>query len=135
VLEAHVSGPIKTAAFALVSNTDEQIKPLQMHTVHAGADEREFVSNLELPISPFRIIVSGTDLNGYSYQRFFNPLFHPTMLLWFLSEGLRMFCRHDSRFYLQRLKRRGCGNIPCCCGFRPKLCDVCRPERGHSVDC
>lgn len=87
VLEAHVSGPIKTAAFALVSNTDEQIKPLQMHTVHAGTDEREFVTNLELPISPFRIIVSGTDLNGYSYQRFFNPLFHPTTVVLVLIRG------------------------------------------------
>lgn len=86
MLDTHVSGPIKTAAFGLVSNRNEPI-PLHVRTVHADADEHEFFANLELPISPFRIVASGTDLNGYSYQRFFNPLFHPTTVALLLIQG------------------------------------------------
>jgi hypothetical protein len=36
----------------------------------------EFVGNLELPMQPFRIAVTGRDSKGQSYQRFFPTLFH-----------------------------------------------------------
>jgi hypothetical protein len=52
------AGANQAAAFGLVSNRNEPIRPPHVRTVHADAEDHEFLGNLELPISPFRILAS-----------------------------------------------------------------------------
>jgi len=66
----------KSAEFYLVTEGGQTIQQLQMHALSSDREFLEFVGNVNLPIVPFRVAVSGQDSNGKQYQRFFSNLFH-----------------------------------------------------------
>ena len=72
----HSAGPLATAAFELVTQNGEMIKPLGMRVESPGSDEREYVGTFDLPTRPFRIAVTGRESRGKRYQRYFHTLFH-----------------------------------------------------------
>jgi hypothetical protein len=77
MLEAYLSASdAKTTEFYLVTDGGRTIQKLQMHAVSADREFLEFDGSVELPNVPFRVAVSGRDLNGKQYQRFFSNLFH-----------------------------------------------------------
>jgi hypothetical protein len=47
-----------------------------MQAVNADREFLEFTGRVDLPSVPFRVAVTGNDLNGKRYQRFFSNLFH-----------------------------------------------------------
>jgi len=75
-VELNISGPLATAAFELVAQNGEMIKPLGMRVVSSEGDEREYVGTFDLPTEPFRIAVTGRESGGKRYQRYFHTLFH-----------------------------------------------------------
>ena len=68
------SGKEQTADFFLVSERGELIQKLQMRPLDYSRDG--FFGSATLPEVPFRVAVSGLDLNGRPYQRFNSGLFH-----------------------------------------------------------
>jgi hypothetical protein len=66
----------KTTEFLLVTERGETIQKLKMRAGNSDREMLEFVGNLELPKTPFRVAVTGRDSNGQQYQRFFATLFH-----------------------------------------------------------
>jgi von Willebrand factor A domain-containing protein 7 len=75
-LEIHLSGPVHTANFRLVTPGAETIKPLSVKAVSTSADESEYAGEFDLPQQPFRVAVTGEDSKGNAYQRFYASLFH-----------------------------------------------------------
>lgn len=75
-LELHLSGPVRTASFKLVTLDGEMIKPIALKTISTGADETEYSGEFELPQQPFRVVAAGEDQKGNAYQRFYPGLFH-----------------------------------------------------------
>jgi hypothetical protein len=54
----------------------QTVQKLQMHAVNSDREFLEFVGPVDLPTLPFRVVVTGRDLNGKRHQRFFSKLFH-----------------------------------------------------------
>jgi hypothetical protein len=76
-LQASLSaGPTATTEFSLVSEQGRTIQKLPMQAVNADREFLEFTGRVDLPSVPFRVAVTGSDLNGKRYQRFFSNLFH-----------------------------------------------------------
>ena len=66
----------RTTNFTFVS---ERGSPLQQLHLEPASNDREFLGftgKVILPAAPFRIAVTGRDVNGNDYQRFDAPLFH-----------------------------------------------------------
>ena len=66
----------QSAEFYLVTEQAGPIQKLQMHAVNSDPEIAEFMGSVDLPSVPFRVAVSGRDLSGKHYQRFFSNLFH-----------------------------------------------------------
>ena len=66
----------KTTEFYLVTERGQTIRKLQMHEVNSDREFLEFAGSVDLPSVPFRVAVTGRDLSGRQYQRFFSNLFH-----------------------------------------------------------
>jgi hypothetical protein len=66
----------RTTEFYLVTERGETIQSLQLRAVNSDRQILEFVGNLELPKTPFRVAMAGRDRKGEQYQRFFGSLFH-----------------------------------------------------------
>jgi hypothetical protein len=76
-LEASLSGKaVSSSEFHLVSERGEAIQELKMHVVNSDRDFLEMIGMQELPSVPFRVAVTGRDIHGKTYQRFFASLFH-----------------------------------------------------------
>lgn len=67
---------VGTAEFRLVTDRGDTIQVVRMQAVNSDRAFLEFVGSVELPAQPFRVAVSGRDLKGQSYQRFYAGLFH-----------------------------------------------------------
>jgi len=70
------AGATKSTDFCLVSEEGQSIQELDLHAVNSDREFLEFVGRLDLPTQPFRVSMTGRDLNGKEYQRFFSTLFH-----------------------------------------------------------
>jgi len=70
------AGAAKTTDFCLVTEEGQTIQELSLRAVNSDREFLEFVGRLDLPAQPFRVSVTGRDLNGRRYQRFFSSLFH-----------------------------------------------------------
>jgi hypothetical protein len=66
----------KTVEFYLVTEGGQTIQKLQMRSVNSDREFLEFVGSVDLPSVPFRVAVTGRDVNDRQYQRFFSNLFH-----------------------------------------------------------
>jgi hypothetical protein len=66
----------KTVEFYLVTEAGQSIQKLQMHSVNSDREFLEFAGSVDLPSVPFRVAVTGRDVNDRQYQRFFSNLFH-----------------------------------------------------------
>jgi hypothetical protein len=76
-LEASLSGKaVSSTEFHLVSERGEAIQQLKMHAVNSDRDFLEMMGTQELPSVPFRVAMTGRDIHGKTYQRFFAGLFH-----------------------------------------------------------
>jgi hypothetical protein len=76
-LEASLSGKaVSSTEFHLVSERGVAIQQLKMHAVNSDRDFLEMMGTQELPSVPFRVAVTGRDIHGKTYQRFFAGLFH-----------------------------------------------------------
>src|SRR5258707_6338909 len=75
-LQASLSASAKTIEFYLVTEGGQTIQKLQMHSVSSDREFLEFVGSVDLPSVPFRVSVTGRDINDRQYQRFFSNLFH-----------------------------------------------------------
>jgi von Willebrand factor A domain-containing protein 7 len=76
-LQASVSArATKSTDFYLVTEQGQTIQKLQMQAVSSDRELLEFVGSVDLPSVPFRVAVTGWDVNGKQYERFFPNLFH-----------------------------------------------------------
>jgi hypothetical protein len=76
-LQASVSATdTKTTDFSFVSERGDVLQKLRMKASGADREFLEFTGDVALPSVPFRLSVSGRDLKGMQYQRFYGPLFH-----------------------------------------------------------
>jgi hypothetical protein len=66
----------QTAEFHLVNERGEPLQNLRMHEENADREFLEMEGTVELPAVPFRVAVTGRDVNGRPYQRFFANVFH-----------------------------------------------------------
>lgn len=76
-LEASISGMVKSAAFDVVSVSNETIRRLDMKAMDSEPGRAQYFGTFDLPDSAFRVSVTGRDENGHAYQRVFHTLFHP----------------------------------------------------------
>lgn len=73
-LEASAStAGARTVEFHFADEHGDPVQPVQMR---ATGGSREFIGTTNLPVGPFRVVLSGMDANGWPYQRFFAGLFH-----------------------------------------------------------
>ncbi len=77
MLEVHFSGELEREALKLVSEDGNLIKPLEI-TWRDSSDStsHEYISKVDLPETPFRIAMAGTDAKGMAFERYYSPLFH-----------------------------------------------------------
>lgn len=66
----------RTTEFAFVSEHGDVLEKLAMNVTDPNREFLELTGNVSLPKVPFRLAVSGRDIKGESYQRFYGPLFH-----------------------------------------------------------
>lgn len=66
----------KTTEFAFVSERGDILHRLAMKVTDSDGEFLETTGEVELPSVPFRLAVSGRDMKGMRYQRFYEPLFH-----------------------------------------------------------
>jgi hypothetical protein len=90
---ANVLGEAATAAFELVSEQGAALGPIALGRGAPHAAEDEFVGNVALPGTPFRVSVSGRDSQGFTFQRLFPTLFR--------AQSVRV--RLDPAFQLEAL--------------------------------
>jgi hypothetical protein len=65
------SGP-KNPAFQLISVSGRVLQPIELQAV----DAEEFIGSVTLPSEPFRLMATGTDESGATFQRLSAALFH-----------------------------------------------------------
>lgn len=66
----------KTTEFAFVSERGEILQRLAVKVTDPDREFLEVTGEVKLPSVPFRLAVSGDDMKGMRYQRFYGPLFH-----------------------------------------------------------
>lgn len=80
-LEVSLSGQeAQTTEFELVSERGNPLQKLKMHAENEDRSFQDFLGNVELPATPFRIAVTGRDSHGRTYQRFVSNVFHAESL-------------------------------------------------------
>jgi hypothetical protein len=76
-LQASISATdAKTTDFSFVDERGEVLQKLPMKVTDPDREFLEFTGKVALPDAPFRLAVSGRDIKGMQYQRFYGPLFH-----------------------------------------------------------
>jgi hypothetical protein len=73
--DATVLGAFSTAAFVLLDSSGNKLKDISLTQHFPHAVPSDFLGTISLPSVPFRVSVSGTDLNGSAYQREFPILY------------------------------------------------------------
>ena len=76
MLRVELSGKARNVQFHLISPEAKTLQPVTMKTDSEGSDESEFLGELSLPTTPFRLGVTGEDQNGHPFARVFSSLFH-----------------------------------------------------------
>lgn len=66
----------RTTEFAFVSERGDILHRLALKVTDSDGDFLEATGEVELPSVPFRLALSGQDMKGMRYQRFYGPLFH-----------------------------------------------------------
>lgn len=76
MLRVELSGKTRNVRFHLTSPEASTLQPVTLKTESAGGDEGEYLGELRLPATPFRLAVTGEDQSGHPFERVFSPLFH-----------------------------------------------------------
>lgn len=76
MLRVELSGKTRKVSFHLISPEAAILQPVAMKIDSAGSDEGEYLGELRLPATAFRLAVTGEDENGQPFERVFSPLFH-----------------------------------------------------------
>jgi len=66
----------RTAEVALISSEGNVLRSLHLEPLNADRKSLELTGEVMLPTVPFRIALTGRDVEGVSYQRLNAPLFH-----------------------------------------------------------
>lgn len=66
----------KTTDFTFVNARGEPLEKVRMKVSDNDREFLELTGDVELPLVPFRLAVSGRDTKGMQFQRFYSPLFH-----------------------------------------------------------
>jgi hypothetical protein len=74
---ATILGTFQTARFRMVSLSGETIGQLELKRGDPNIGQDEFLGRCKVPHQPFRIAVTGLDLNGKPYQRFLTNAIDP----------------------------------------------------------
>lgn len=77
IADATLLGPYKSASFRLVTEHGDTINAIDLSQGDADASPDDFVGQVTLPSSAFRVAVSGIDQNNYAFDRLYPSLFHP----------------------------------------------------------
>jgi hypothetical protein len=86
--EASVTGNVRAISFALVTPEHRLIRSLNLRARQNQDDEYDFEGQFSLPSEPFRVMATGIDQNGMSFERMLGRLFRPTTIsLVLTSEG------------------------------------------------
>lgn len=72
---ARIIGPYDSAEFYLVDQEGTTCETLNLAKGDPDISSREFLGNVPLPASAFRVIAKGLDQSGYAYQRLYPNLF------------------------------------------------------------
>jgi hypothetical protein len=77
--EARLSGQagISTVQFEAIDASGNALKVLHLFKVNDALDDDEYLGFVDVPDQPFRVMVSGQDINGAAYQRVYDRLFRP----------------------------------------------------------
>lgn len=76
MLRVELSGKTRNVGFHLTSPEAAILQPIPMKRDSAGGDEGEYLGELSLPATPFRLAVTGEDESGHPFERIFSTLFH-----------------------------------------------------------
>lgn len=76
MLRVELSGKTRNVKFHLISPEAKRLQQVAMKAHLEGGDESEFLGELSLPTTPFRLAVTGEDENGQPFERVFASLFH-----------------------------------------------------------
>lgn len=74
---ARVGGPANNPTFEAVGMNGASLQPLPLETGHPDADEGDYTGTFDLPATPFRVLVRGTDAAGRAFQRIVAKLIRP----------------------------------------------------------
>lgn len=89
MVRVELSGKTRNVQFHLISPEARTLQPAELQTHPDGGDENEFLGELTLPATPFRLVVTGEDESGQPFERVFSSLFHSeTVEVSPLDEGL-----------------------------------------------
>ena len=78
-VEARLSGQeaIATVKFEAIDISGNALNVLYLFKVNDALDDDEYLGFVDVPDQPFRVRVSGQDINGAAYRRVFDHLFRP----------------------------------------------------------
>lgn len=76
MLRVELSGKTRNVRFHLISPEAAILQPIPMKIDSAGGDGGEYLGELRLPATPFRLAVTGEDESGHPFERVFSSLFH-----------------------------------------------------------
>jgi hypothetical protein len=76
---AHVriSGTVRDVQFVLLSSSATILEPVALSLEDEGEDSRTYAGDLTPPTVPFRFAITGTDANGFRFQRVDERLMSP----------------------------------------------------------
>lgn len=74
-LEVTITGAVRDAAFRFVTSSAETIQTLSLRPEDEGREEQTFLGDVTPRARQFRLMVSGVDARGFSFQRVHAPLF------------------------------------------------------------
>lgn len=76
-VRAQLMGPVSNVTFSFVSEAGDPLQSVSLALGDPNAASTDFVGTVSLPTQPFRVMATGTDVNGLPFQRIFAPLFRP----------------------------------------------------------
>jgi len=74
---ANVSGPVTNVSFNFISEAGDQLQAVPLAQGDPNAAPDDFVGSPTLPSQPFRVLATGLDATGATFQRTFTPLIRP----------------------------------------------------------
>lgn len=78
--EATILGPTATANFKLVDQEGETVQLINLVQNFPSAARDHFLGMFTLPSVPFRVVVTGNDMGGVSYQRHFPTVYRAQLV-------------------------------------------------------